>query len=211
MGAWDLLFLYPLREFSNKRTSLSLRWKKLCLTSLYRLTWMPPFSHFTTVVINVLSQPVSYSHSYKSFLLLLLLLGFHAPLPYALRRCKISNRSELGFVCTVRSERPPIVSVINHLCLSWDPRKLFFSGYFPKHKSRSPQHVLRLLVLCLSNLWLGLSHRCSLPGFLSCKTGRQEGRTPRPRGCKDLQPRFQTKCKHLYSPTASPEVTPNKK
>lgn len=125
MGARDLFFLYPLSEFSNKRTSLSLRWKQLCLTPLYRLTWTSPSSPSTTVVINVLSEPVSYSHSYKSFLLLLLLLGFHAPLPYALHRCEISNRSGLSFVRRGRSERPQIVSVINQWCLRLDPRKLF--------------------------------------------------------------------------------------
>lgn len=126
MRARDVLFRYSLRDYSNICTSLSLRWKTLCLTSLCKVTWMSPFSHFTTVVINVLSEPVRSSRSYKSFLLLLLLLGIHAPLCYALHRCKFSNCSGLAFYVQLDWSVPKFSEFSNQLCLEFGTQKAVF-------------------------------------------------------------------------------------
>lgn len=225
MRAWDVLFLYSLREYSNICTALSLRWEMLCLTSLCKLTWMSSFSHFTAVVINGLSEPVRYWHSYKSFLLLLLLLVIHAPSCYAIHM-QIFKLLRIGFCMYNQIGMSPNSQRLAISC-AWhlDLRKLFFSGNFPKPNSRSLQHVSWLLVLCLCLSVQGtdVPSRGHSLGFLpgkahwvmppspSGKTGKQQGHIPTARSWTDLQPLLQMQCKHLYLPNGSPEVTPNKK
>lgn len=182
MRAWDVLFLYALRDAPTNALYF-LSGGNRFVWRLFASSQMSPFAHFTAVVINVLSEPVRCSHSYRSILLLLLSLGVRAPLCCTLQM-QILKLLRIDFHMYDQTEASPSSQglAIGHAQGS-GLTKVFFS--------KSPRHVPWLLVLhpvrvpasgalVFPPRW---SHEA--PGRASPSGGAGKQRDTRPRGEPD--------------------------